>query len=95
MMGLVNLWVLSASRRLENSQVASDKLEAKGIKFLNYEITSIDHSTSTVTTKSNHDKLLPVLGKHEFTEITPYGLNMLRKLASWYFFHYLKGIPFD
>lgn len=56
MMGLVNLWVLSGSRRLENSQVASDKLEAKGIKFLNYEITSIDHSTSTVTTKSNHDK---------------------------------------
>jgi sulfide:quinone oxidoreductase len=57
MMGLVNLWVLSGSRRLENSQAALDKLEAKGIKFLNDEITSIDPSTSTVTTKSSHDKL--------------------------------------
>src|SRR5919202_794750 len=57
MMGLVNLWVLSGSRMLENSQAALDKLEAKGIKFLNDEITSIDPSTSTVTTKSGHDKL--------------------------------------
>jgi NADH dehydrogenase FAD-containing subunit len=42
---------------LENSQVALNKLEAKGIKFLNDEITSIDPSKSRVTTKSNHDKL--------------------------------------
>jgi len=33
MMGLVNLWILSGSRRFEDSQVALNKLEAKGIKF--------------------------------------------------------------
>src|SRR5919205_610439 len=37
MMGLVNLWILSGSRRLEDSQVALNKLEAKGIKFFNDE----------------------------------------------------------
>ena len=57
MMGLVNLWILSGSRRLEHSQVALNKLEDKGIKFLNDEITSIDPSKNSVTTKTNHDKL--------------------------------------
>src|SRR5947209_6532662 len=57
MMGLVNLWVLSGSRRLEHSQVALNKLEDKGIKFLNDEIISIDPSKNSVTVKSNHGKL--------------------------------------
>ena len=57
MMGLVNLWILSGSRRLEHSLVALNKLEDKGIKFLNDEITSIDPSKNSVTTKTNHDKL--------------------------------------
>ena len=57
MMGLVNLWILSGSRRLEDSQIALNKLEAKGIKFLNDEITGIDPSENSVTTKTNHDKL--------------------------------------
>src|SRR5918912_3432355 len=57
MMGLVNLWILSGSRRLENSQIALNKLEAKGIKFLNDEITSIDASENSVTIKTNHGKL--------------------------------------
>ncbi|HZE78940.1 MAG TPA: FAD/NAD(P)-binding oxidoreductase [Nitrososphaeraceae archaeon] len=57
MMGLVNLWILSGSRSLEHSQVALNKLEDKGIKFLNDEITSIDPSKNSVTTKTNHDKL--------------------------------------
>jgi sulfide:quinone oxidoreductase len=57
MMGLVNLWILSGSRILEHSQVALDKLEAKGIRFLNDEITSIDHSENAITTKMNNDKL--------------------------------------
>ena len=57
MMGLVNLWILSGSRRLEHSQVALNKLEDRGIKFLNDEITSIDPSKNSVTTKTNHDKL--------------------------------------
>jgi sulfide:quinone oxidoreductase len=57
MMGLVNLWILSGSRKLDNSQVALNKLEAKGIKFLNDEIISIDPSKNSVTTKTNHNKL--------------------------------------
>lgn len=57
MMGLVNLWILSGSRILEHSRVALNKLEAKGIRFLNDEITSIDHSENAITTKINNNKL--------------------------------------
>jgi sulfide:quinone oxidoreductase len=57
MMGLVNLWILSGSRRLEDSQIALNKLEAKGIKFLNDEITGINVSGNSVTTKTNSNKL--------------------------------------
>ncbi|MFL6347411.1 MAG: NAD(P)/FAD-dependent oxidoreductase [Nitrososphaeraceae archaeon] len=57
MMGLVNLWILSGSRRLNDSQVALNKLEAKGIKFLNDEITSIDLNENSITTKANHNRL--------------------------------------
>ena len=32
-------------------------MEAKGIKFLNHEITSIDPSKNSVTTKTNQNKL--------------------------------------
>jgi NADH dehydrogenase FAD-containing subunit len=45
------------AEKLENSQVALNTLEAKGIKFLNDEITSIDPSKNSVTTKINHNKL--------------------------------------
>jgi len=57
MMGLVNLWILNGTRRLENSQVALNKLESKGIKFVNDEIIGIDPSKNSVTTKTNHSKL--------------------------------------
>ncbi|HEY7080320.1 MAG TPA: FAD/NAD(P)-binding oxidoreductase [Nitrososphaeraceae archaeon] len=57
MMGLVNLWILSGSRKLEGSQVALDNLQKKGIKFLNEEITGIDASEKSVTTRTSHDKL--------------------------------------
>jgi len=57
MMGLVNLWILSGTRRLDNSQVALNKLESKGIKFLNDEIIRIDISENSVITKTNHNKL--------------------------------------
>jgi len=57
MMGLVNLWILSGSRKLEDSQVALNKLQDKGIKFLNDEITSIDPSENRVTIKTNPNKL--------------------------------------
>jgi sulfide:quinone oxidoreductase len=57
MMGLVNLWILSGSRKLEDSQVALNNLQNKGIKFLNDEITGIDPSENSVTTKTNPNKL--------------------------------------
>ena len=57
MMGLVNLWILSGTRRLENSQIALNKLESKGIKFLNDEIIKIDPSENSVTTKINRNKV--------------------------------------
>jgi sulfide:quinone oxidoreductase len=57
MMGLVNLWILSGSRKLEDSQVALNNLQDKGIKFLNDEITGIDPSENSVSTKTNPKKL--------------------------------------
>jgi sulfide:quinone oxidoreductase len=57
MMGIVNLWILSGSRRLEDSQVALSKLGDKGIKFLNDEITDIDPSENSITTRTKHNKL--------------------------------------
>ena len=58
MMGIVNLWILSGSRRLEDSQIPLNKLEHKGIRFLNNEITGIDPSENSITTaRSTHNKL--------------------------------------
>lgn len=57
MMGIVNLWMLSGSRRLEDSQVALSKLEDKGIRFLNDEVTGIYPSESSITTRTNQNKL--------------------------------------
>ena len=76
MMGLVNLWILSGSRRLEYFQVALNKLEARGIKFLNDEMTSIDLSKSSIATKTNsndlkYDYLIVALG----AELAPQLLN--------------------
>jgi len=57
MMGIVNLWMLSGSRRLEDSQVALSKLEDKGIRFLNDEVTGIYPSENGITTRTNKNKL--------------------------------------
>ncbi|MGA9148949.1 MAG: NAD(P)-binding protein, partial [Candidatus Nitrosopolaris sp.] len=51
MMGLVNLWILSGTRSLTDSRVPLNKLENKGIGFLNDEIAGIDFSGNNVTTK--------------------------------------------
>ena len=76
MMGLVNLWILSGSRKLDDSQVALNKLEAKGIKFLNDEIISIDPSKNSVTTKTNHNRL-----KYDYL-IIAVGAELAPKLIS-------------
>jgi sulfide:quinone oxidoreductase len=57
MMGIVNLWILSGGRILENSKVDLNRLEEKGIKFLNDEIIGIDPSENSITIKAKHDKL--------------------------------------
>ena len=57
MMGIVNLWILSGSRRLEDSQVPLKKLENKGIRFLNDEITGINPSENSITTGTERNKI--------------------------------------
>ncbi|HEY9386657.1 MAG TPA: FAD/NAD(P)-binding oxidoreductase [Nitrososphaeraceae archaeon] len=67
MMGLVNLWILNGTRRLEDSKVPLNKLKNKGIEFLNDDVIQLDFHKKTVTTKSNkktveYDYLIIALG---------------------------------
>ena len=57
MMGLVNLWILSGNRRLENSKISLNRLKNKGIEFLNDEIMQIDIYKKTIATKSSNTKI--------------------------------------
>ena len=67
-MGLVNLWILSGIRTLEDSKVALSRLENKGISYLNGEVTAIDPVSRTVTIKGSstlrleYDYLVIALG---------------------------------
>ncbi len=75
MMGLVNLWILSGIRRLEDSQVALNKLEDKQITFLNDKVTKIDVFKKSIRTSSNnkleYDYLIIALG----AELAPKEIN--------------------
>jgi sulfide:quinone oxidoreductase len=66
MMGLVNLWILNGTRSLTDSRVPLNRLENKGIRFLNDEIIDIDFSENSVNTKASHkleyDYLVIALG---------------------------------
>ena len=68
MMGLVNLWILSGIRTLEDSKIALNRLENKGINFLNGEVTAIDTVSKTVTIRGSstlrleYDYLVIALG---------------------------------
>ena len=58
MMGLVNLWILSGIRTLEESKTPLSKLKDKGIRFLRDEISAIDFASKTVKIGGNsHVKL--------------------------------------
>jgi sulfide:quinone oxidoreductase len=57
MMGLVNLWILSGIRTLQDSKISLNRLENKGIKFLNDEIKTIDVASKTVTIRSSNLEL--------------------------------------
>src|ERR671919_1267518 len=52
-MGLVNLWILSGIRTLEDSKIALSRLENKGISFLDGEVTAIDIVSKTVTIRGS------------------------------------------
>ena len=66
MMGLVKLWILEGSRRLEESQTPLDGLNAKGIEYLNDEVTRIDTSSNRVQANDHgwieYDYLIVALG---------------------------------
>jgi sulfide:quinone oxidoreductase len=68
MMGLVNLWILSGIRTLENSKIGLNRLENKGIRYLNNKITGIDVASKTVkitgssTPEIKYDYLIIALG---------------------------------
>ena len=68
MMGLVNLWILSGIRTLDNSKIDLKKLENKGIRYLNNRVTEIDVSSKTITIsgsstlKLTYDYLIVALG---------------------------------
>ena len=68
MMGLVNLWILSGIRTLEDSKIDLNRLEKRGIRYLNNKITRIDLASKTVnitgssTPKIKYDYLIIALG---------------------------------
>lgn len=66
MMGLVKLWILEGSRRLEESQTPLDGLNAKGIEYLNDEVTRIDTTSNRVQANDRgwieYDYLVVALG---------------------------------
>lgn len=66
MMGLVKLWVLEGSRKLEESQTPLGGLNAKGIEYLNDEVIRIDVAGRGVETRNSgrigFDYLVVALG---------------------------------
>jgi sulfide:quinone oxidoreductase len=66
MMGLVKLWILDGSRKLEESQTPLAGLSAKGIEVLNDEVVRIDTAASIVEAKDHgrieYDYLIVALG---------------------------------
>jgi sulfide:quinone oxidoreductase len=76
MMGLVNLWILSGIRTLEDSKIDLNRLEKRGIRYLNNEITGIDVSSKTVkingssTPEIKYDYLIIALGtEYSFEDV--------------------------
>ena len=66
MMGLVKLWILEGSRKLEESQTPLEMLNRKGIEYLNDEVAKIDTTSDRVETRDNgwieYDYLIVALG---------------------------------
>src|SRR5438093_9084051 len=66
MMGLVKLWILDGSRDLEESQTTLDGLNAKGVEYLNDEVTKIEIAQNRVQARGHgwieYDYLIVALG---------------------------------
>ena len=66
MMGLVKLWILEGSRKLEESQTPLEMLNKKGIEYLNDEVANLDTTSDRVETRDNgwieYDYLIVALG---------------------------------
>src|SRR6185503_3970618 len=66
MMGLVKLWILEGTRKLEESQTPLDRLGSKGIEYLNDEVIRIDFGSNRVQAKDHewmeYDYLVVALG---------------------------------
>jgi sulfide:quinone oxidoreductase len=66
MMGLVKLWILNGTRDLESSQTSLSSLNARGMEYLNDEITAIDVEKKRVQVQERgwieYDYLVVALG---------------------------------
>ncbi len=75
MMGLVKLWILEGIRKLEESQTPLNGLNAKGIEFLNDEVTKIDSGFGKIHAKDHgwieYDYLIVALGAELAPEKVP------------------------
>jgi len=75
MMGLVKLWVLEGTRKLEESKVPLEALNAKGIEYLNDEAIRIDTATNRIQAKDHgwihYDYLIVALGAELVPEKVP------------------------
>ncbi|MGI0025528.1 MAG: NAD(P)/FAD-dependent oxidoreductase, partial [Nitrososphaera sp.] len=75
MMGLVKLWILEGTRKLEESQTPLNGLNAKGIEFLNDEVTKVDSGSSRIHAKDHgwieYDYLIVALGAELAPEKIP------------------------
>ncbi len=76
MMGLVNLWILSGIRTFKDSKIDLNRLENKGIRYLNDKVTGIDVASKTVTIRESsnlkliYDYLIIALGtEYSFEEV--------------------------
>ena len=82
MMGLVNLWILSGIRTFKDSKIDLNRLENKGIIYLNDKVTGIDVASKTVTIRESsnlklkYDYLIIALGtEYSFEEINGFREN--------------------
>ncbi len=66
MMGLVNLWILAGSRKLEDSQTPLAGINSRGIEYLNDEVIKIEAGSNRVRTSDHgwieYDYLVIALG---------------------------------